>query len=465
MVTKSIVEEHRIWTTERYFGFRRSGERCYSQWGIGQSILSIPLYLAGKSIAFIIPNLKEEYTEEFMVSLLNVIVTALTCVIILLFGVNLGYSVKNSVSLSLIYGFGNYTLVYAKDSMDLSQVALFILAAYFTMYLYIRYKRKKWLVISGLCFGFAIITRLTCIILLPLFLAYLFLSNFKIHSPKQLCKNLIILIITLSPFLIFIFYYNHIAFGSILKTGYGSMNELFTTPIYLGIYGLLLSPGWGILFYMPVAIVSIIFWKLFHRKDNTLSILFTLTILFYILFYAKYIYCQLSFGAWGNRFLIPIVAFFILPLGALFESEWLKRKHFVKNFVIAIILAGFFIQIPAVLVNYNRYTYFLDTKFSNIEKSKTLLSNPKWSPIVRQWQMCGQVITKMRHGTPWNLSLHNTGFTSTEILEKSRTMNIIDIWYIHLYYLGFPLIIILILLIVHITALLFLAIMCVRKFT
>ncbi len=437
MVTKSIVEEHRIWTTERYFGFHRSGEKCYSQWGIGQSILAIPLYLVGKSISFIIPNLNEEYTKEFMVSLLNVMITALTCVVVFLFGVNLGYSVRNAVFLSLIYGFGNYTFVYAKDSMDISQVALFILASYFTMYLYVRGERKRWLIISGLCFGFAIITRLTCIILFPLLIAYLLLSNFKMCLPKQLCKNLIILITAISPFLISIFYYNYMAFGSILKTGYGSMNNLFTTPFLLGIYGLLMSPAWGIFFYIPVAIVSVFFWKLFHRKDNLLSILFILTIFFYIIFYAKYDYWQ-AFGAWGSRFLLPIVAFFILPLGAFFESKWFKRKNPIKNLVIAIIFMGFFIQIPAVLVNYNKYSYFLDKKFSDIEKSKILLTNPKWSPLVRQWQMCGEVITKMVQGTPWNLSLSNTNFTSKEMFEKSRTMNIIDIWYVHLYYMGFP---------------------------
>ena len=185
MVTKSIVEEHRIWTTERYFGFRRSGDRCYSQWGIGQSILAIPLYLAGKSIACIIPNLEEEYVEEFMVSLLNAIVTALTCIIVFLFGVNLGYSVKNAVFLSLIYGFGSYTLIYAKDSMDVSQVALFILVSYFTMYLYVQHKRKRWLIISALFFGFAIITRMTCIILFPLILVYIkpkFIFKFSLNN-------------------------------------------------------------------------------------------------------------------------------------------------------------------------------------------------------------------------------------------------------------------------------------------
>jgi hypothetical protein len=44
-------------------------------------------------------------------------------------------------------------------------------------------------------------------------------------------------------------FYNQVRFGNPFETGYGEEAGAFTTPLLLGLYGLLLSPGKGLFEY------------------------------------------------------------------------------------------------------------------------------------------------------------------------------------------------------------------------
>jgi hypothetical protein len=126
---------------------------------------------------------------------------------------------------------------------------------------------------------------------------------------------------------------------------------------------------------------------------------------------------------WGPRFLLPILPLIILPLGSIIDSDYFKKRKLPQVILIITIATGIVTQVPAVLANYNRYYYHYR------------VSEKKFSSQIGQWQMCFQVISNMIEGKPWNLSLKSYRFSNQEMLTKSRTMNIIDFWWIHLYYI------------------------------
>ena len=53
--------------------------------------------------------------------------------------------------------------------------------------------------------------------------------------------------------------------------------------------------------------------------------------------------------------------------------------------------------------------------------------------------MIPEIYMKMKDDIPWKLSVHSSNMKPWEMIEKARTMNIFDLWYIQMYYLGYSL--------------------------
>ena len=451
-VAKNIVEHHTSSISKKRECLLVQGrnKKYYSTYGIGQSLLLIPLYLSGKLLNHIAPCLKLNYITEFMASLLNAIITSLTCVVIFLFGINLGYSRKTSFSLSLIYGFGTMAIVYVKDSQEVPQIALLLLLVFYFLHKYSTTRKMPNLIASSIALGIALITRLPTLMIIAPVCIYLFFERFKknksLKTRKELnfvLKEITIFLIALIPWVGIGMGYNYLRFNSVFKTGYlalwanwegGASNILFGNPFCKGVYKLWLSPGGGLIFYTPIVILTLLFWPIFHKSNRKLSISFIMIILLYTIFYAKNIYAIAVFS-WGPRFIAPILPFLVLPLGSFFESRWFLKKRVMKFLSITLIAISAVIQMPAVLTNYQISSYAI-----NVSKSEgNFANNLSNSPLLKQWKMLSGVLHSMASGKSRELSLEvPKSANSKEVLIESRTFNILDIWYVHLYYLGFP---------------------------
>ena len=65
--------------------------------------------------------------------------------------------------------------------------------------------------------------------------------------------------------------YNAVRFGSPAETGYGETAQAFTTPLYIGLYGLLLSPGKSVFLYAPILLAAIFGWFPLRRRHAALA--------------------------------------------------------------------------------------------------------------------------------------------------------------------------------------------------
>ena len=95
--------------------------RYYATTGICQPLFMVPLVkVAGYAGA----------------TFLNQIVSALVCVVIFLFCLSLGYSRRNSVIISLIYGLSTIAWPYSKTTFNQAQEVLLILLVIYFAFLY-----------------------------------------------------------------------------------------------------------------------------------------------------------------------------------------------------------------------------------------------------------------------------------------------------------------------------------------
>ncbi|MCD5384083.1 hypothetical protein LR066_04950 [candidate division WOR-3 bacterium] len=200
-VTKSIVNKGTL-TVSEDIGIPGKDGRYYSFYGLGQSILAIPLYLLSKPITGILRT-DPKYASEFMFSFLNILLVSLICVLLFKFLLLLGYSYKVSLSSTLALGLSTPLWFYAKYPTDLVPIAFFILLSFFLAY-------KGRFFLSALSLGFAIITREHAILALPSLFVLL-----TIFPKERRMRYTLDIILGLIPFAMIIFGYNYYRYGNI----------------------------------------------------------------------------------------------------------------------------------------------------------------------------------------------------------------------------------------------------------
>src|SRR4030067_2696375 len=397
-VTKSIAERFEISIPEGSpTSIKGVDGRTYSFYVLGWPILAVPLYMIGKIFS---------HYPVTHVFLLNTLAGSATVTLVFFFSIALGYSRRSSLVVSMFYGFGTFAWPMAKHPFDHVVETLFVLLSVYFMYLHSTKNAIMQLILSTLCFGFAMNTRLVSILALPALLVMMGegcgVSRRFVDNTKVFFRKIVIFVLVLLPFIGLVLWYNYYRFGSIFETGFQLLAaktglDFFSgTPFLTGLMGFLTSPGKGFFYYSPIAIFFFFTIVRFYKKHRWPAIAFILLILSYLLFLSRNIYWHGDW-AWGPRYLLAITPFVILPITGLLDSvRWRKNNLFIKLPVYVVFTLSFLIQISAVSVHF--YDYFNYLQVENVHftvvqaEGVPLIGEPpseiyfKWmkSPILAQ---------------------------------------------------------------------------------
>jgi hypothetical protein len=173
------------------------------------------------------------------------------------------------------------------------------------------------------------------------------------------------------PGLAILAWYNSARFGTPLASGYASESGLFITPLAVGLYGLLLSPGKSVLLFAPPLLLAIPGGALLWRRGRAdLALLCAGLFLSHLLLYAKWGEWQ-GGGVWGPRFLLPVLAVGMLPAALLWTTDhrrpmkhlsprggWAAGRWSVVGRLAAVVtlaLLGLIGNLGGVLLNFGTY--------------------------------------------------------------------------------------------------------------
>jgi hypothetical protein len=304
----------------------------YSCFGLAEPFLAVP-FIALAEIIGVTPWIFVEAT-------FNPLITALTCAIIYLSARKLEYSARVSAVLPFVYGFASFALPYSKFFNDGPLRALFLLASvYFLL-------PKRDVVLSGAMLGFAILTRVETLVLVPLILVYV-----VVKSKRRVLAAVEFLAPVLFACLVFGFY-NFVRFGSFVDFGKHSGSALksasyliYDSQLSTGIPGLLVSPGVGLLYYFPLALLVPLaaYWFIKRHRDE--GLLFSSLFIVPLLVYGS-VGSFHGWGYWGPRFLLASVPFLVLLLAEAIRSNSIKLRYTT----LALALIGVFVNMLGVLV-------------------------------------------------------------------------------------------------------------------
>jgi 4-amino-4-deoxy-L-arabinose transferase-like glycosyltransferase len=358
-VTYNLIETGEL-VTEESMGLPGKDGRYYSWYGLGQSLLAIPFYILGKWMG----------NAVTVVSLINPLIGAFTCVVIFRFCTRLGYSHRASLIVTFFYGLGTFAWPYAKMNHDGPITTLFTLLSVYCVFVYHKLDLYRYLVLSSFALGAAVLTRFTSFVVLPVIFIFIYFMNRPEGSikGKPFLKEFAVYLLCLSPFIGLTVWYNDYRFGSVFETGYSLFAEMagfqaFSIAYALeGLPGFLLSPNKSYFLYSPVALLFFFSIRGFHRQHKTVASMFLGIILSYLFFYSSYRFWHGDW-AWGPRYLLDITPFLLIPLTHLFDETRWKMSRLMRQVVYVVFIVSIAVQIIGTSVNFNRY--FHDLKINH----------------------------------------------------------------------------------------------------
>jgi hypothetical protein len=364
------------------------------------SAIAVPFYLAATTVFSISPILA---TGLF----LNSVIIALVSLVVFLFSLKMHGSKRIAFILSLIFNVCSFVWPYNTSLYPQPLQALLIFTATYFIYIslhsypsficyYTRLRTKVdkipvgerralfFAMVGGILLGFSVFAHPSSAIVIPGFIVYFIYSTIR-RSKKVLVSFLL----SLTTVLFFMAVVNFVRFGSIWEFGYYGYGTLNVHGGWEGLLGLWISPGHGLLFYFPIVVLLPFALKKMSRDKENRRIAFLIIYITIVnwLFVGTLNYDEpISWSgafAWGPRYMILLLPFFVLSLGSLLTRLKIGNLYVLKlSAILLLCVSGFAVNLIGKLVwvsyvaNYIWEYYKLQMLFPNYWSIVT------WNPFL-----------------------------------------------------------------------------------
>jgi hypothetical protein len=334
-VSESLVLRHSIVVSDPIYHFAQP----YSPYGIGTSLALLPLVALGQFLL---------HDPRALVILYLPVVSALTVVALYAVLVELGVTRTWAAGLSLIYAFGTLAWHYSGVMFSEPLLALMLTLALFGLLRFKRTGDARWMLLAGGACGMAVLARDDSLFLVvPPFLAYAAVLSLRMRAGWMTrARDAVAFLAPLALAGLLALGYHLVRFG--LGSGpYANDGIGFAEPLLSGLYGLLLSPGVGLLVYVPVLVMAFAgFVPLLQRRRGPALVIAGLVLL-RLLFFARW-WDWAGGATWGPRYIVPLIPVLMVAV-AFVQGTWWRRL------TIALGGIGIGIELLGQLVPYGLY--------------------------------------------------------------------------------------------------------------
>lgn len=332
----------------------------YSRYLPGHAVAELPLLALALGVQQL--NGAPDGIRYIFVMLLDPIVTALGVALFFLCARRLFGSRRLALALSLIYYFATFTLAYAVQSWSEPLLATLVLLAFYAMLRVFdagEPRPVRWLMVAGLALGYALFTKEEFALVAASFgLWWLARRAVELRNSSvgwaatalRLAREGLFLALPMLCFYSLNLDYNYIRNGDFFATSYAAGGILsFDTPLLTGLYGLLLSPGKGLVWLAPPALLTLWavrgFWLRYRWELALIGMLFVPM----LVFYSVYSFWE-GGTSWGPRYLLPYLPLLMLVSGAALAG-WRGWRRWQQGGYIALTVLGVFVALAGMLVN------------------------------------------------------------------------------------------------------------------
>lgn len=340
------------------------GGKLYSKFGIGLSLLLMPLLSISMLIGSLIPGWVWSGDSLRSVALLLNPLVGATGIYLLYRVLKRHFTSDNTATvISVMTSFSGLWLAYTRTLFTEVSVAVLFLLSVDGFYR----DDRRGDVILGLASAVTVLIRLdTVLFVAPLILYRLWKTGrvFRLLLPGIFSGVVIGL-------------YNQLRFGWFLETGMGSSTvEGFTTPLLLGWYGQFFAVGNGLFVYAPYLGLSAgyLSWLYFREREfhgPTLTI--WLSVVLYISLHATW-FSWMGGWSWGPRRMIPLLLLAHLPVAWIWDR--IHGPH--RKLLLGLVIISTGINLPGMISDFNEY-------YRRAFYQYDVLFEAEHSQIYRQW--------------------------------------------------------------------------------
>lgn len=430
--------------------------RSYSKNAAFQAVVALPLVAVSEGLGGFAGHdpARQMLAVRFGTSFFNAIITALLLAMFYVTARHLAIRPRVALAATVLLGFATPVWVYAKSFMAEPLQALGLLLAL----------AGSAGVLPGLAAGLGMFIAVSAkLSMLPLAIA----ASLVALGRKQNAwlAPVVGLLAALAGHAI----YNVARFGNPFESGYGAQAtaSAYTTPLVVGLYGLLLSSGKGVMWFAPALWIAIPSWlagtmpprfapagsggrtSRFRLWLDSLdaaarvrwgALLIAAAAL---LLYGRFQHWA-GDGSFGPRYLLPVLpaAFLVVALTLEGAGRTTRRVATVLG------ILGFLVQVGGVTIYFGAqmreagdYPYTLPLEHPRFMSDSHF--NPRFSPIADHWRMfLRNGAEHLRGEEPRIGGTATTGEATSRLgidaADQERLLHAIDFWWLYLGYAGLP---------------------------
>jgi hypothetical protein len=336
-VTESMLHHHNFLVPKAIDPYHLNTP--YSSYGLGMSLLFAPLYLLG------------EHTGGNPVTwamATNAFVFAATVLVLYWLALTLGGTRRQAVATALLTGFGTLLLPFTSTGFSELGVAFAVALGLVGLSL-CRSRPAVGPLLAGIASGVAVLMRWdSLVVVVPFLLAGVAFTRrwvplatgptrhwrFDRAVIEKTARELAFFLLGVLPFAAVVAWYNTLRFGAPWRGGYAGQG--FTHSWVPGAFGLLLSPGVGLIWYVPLILIAVAGWALAWRHTTVLVVVAVALLVGRIVFYAAW-WDWSGMITWGPRLLVPAMPG--LAVGLLAVLRRFSHLPLAAKFAVPVIAA------------------------------------------------------------------------------------------------------------------------------
>ena len=342
-----------------------------SKTGILQPILTIPFYIASKAVpqGSVPPpmDLKGPVDpDEMIASTMNQFTTPLIALVFFLMLVDWGYSRRVAFSATIVMALATIAWPYSRYYFSEPIMGLCLIISVWQMLRFRLRLKTRHLFYSGLALAVgAINTTVFLVAAVPL--SGLYVAWLLWPRRGGVCTSwpqaVRLALVWAAPVFIagcWVLWFNWYRFGGMFKTGYegdqGFPNFIydgragFSLASWVGLHGLLFSPGKSVFLFSPPLIAALLYMRGFFSRRRAESMLIALLCLGWLALYCKW-WAWHGDIAWGPRYLVPVTFLAMLPLAQAFKL-WPRRGLMFQSVLLFVILFGIVVQLLGIALHF-----------------------------------------------------------------------------------------------------------------
>jgi hypothetical protein len=321
----------------------------YSFHDIGLALIFLPvsLLLAVHAIG--------SQAATFLYTLVDPVFGAATVVLFYVFELELTERRRTALLASAVLAVCTIVFPYSHFSFDAAPTGFFVLLSTYSAWrfersLRSRHMRISFLILSSVAAGCAVLVRSDSALFVAVecvWVAVLLAGTGTWSGRSRVAAAWLVPLISAG---VVTLWYNDARFGSVFDDGHRhDVNLALTTPVWRGAAGLLLSPGKGLVFFVPPVVAAAFGWRWLYRRSKALVLVPLASLALYCGFEGRFASWS-GAQAWGPRFLVPLVAILLVPLAGVL-CRWKELRGTRRVLVALLVALGFAVQVPGVLTD------------------------------------------------------------------------------------------------------------------